>query len=252
MEASRTSSDCARKELSLDERKFIQESKSRNKELTLKEREVAAKETELHRSQWLNPTVIGLFAAAIGLIGNLIVAYIGNRNTQEVEHSRAQSSLIIQAVGTGDAKTACKNLISFLRLGLLDDPKGTISQCENALGPIPVLPAARTYTPIANVTAVDLAILKAKPRLIEHLLEETPNGRCARLTYYRNVAKLVMDMFKNVDEVTRPSNRLGLVDDQHMRESMIADAIRHTDLALPGMLEGFVRLRLFSSYMHAL
>jgi hypothetical protein len=146
------------KDTSLEERKFIQESQLRKKELELKEREVATKEAELLRSRWINPTVIGLFAATIGLFGNLIVAYIGNRNSQEIERSRGQSSLVVQAVGTGDAGTACKNLISFLRLGLLDDPKGTISRCETALGTIPVLPSVKTYAPVADVpSATELA-----------------------------------------------------------------------------------------------
>jgi hypothetical protein len=134
-------------DLSLEERKFIQESRSKNKELELKEREVATKEIELLRSRWLNPAVIGLFAATIGLIGNLIVTYIGNRNSQLVEHSRAQSSLIVQAVGTGDATLACKNLLNFLQLGLLEDPQGRIARCETVPNSIPVLPGIRTYTP---------------------------------------------------------------------------------------------------------
>ena len=53
-----------------DERKLEEESTARRWELDLKEREVAAKEREvatreedLRRSRWLNPTVIGLFAA---------------------------------------------------------------------------------------------------------------------------------------------------------------------------------------------
>jgi hypothetical protein len=137
-----------RKDLSLEERKFVQESLSKNKELELKEREVATKEAELLRSRWLNPTVIGLFAATVGLLGNLIVAYIGNRNSQQVEHSRAQSSLIVQAVGTGDAISACKNLLFFLRLGLLEDPQGTIGRCETVPNSIPVLPGIKTYAPV--------------------------------------------------------------------------------------------------------
>jgi hypothetical protein len=42
---------------------------SAERETAAKEREVTAKEIDLNRSRWLNPTVIGLFAAALGLIG---------------------------------------------------------------------------------------------------------------------------------------------------------------------------------------
>lgn len=138
-------------ELSLEERRFARETELRLKELALKEREVMASEIELKRSRWLNPTVIGLFAAALGLVGNLVVASIGNRNAQQVEHSRAQSSLIIQAVSTGDATRACKNLVSFIKLGLLDDPQGTIGRCESSPQNIPVLPSnTKIYVPQAE------------------------------------------------------------------------------------------------------
>jgi len=143
---------------SLEERKFLQESEQKSRELALKEREVVARETELRRARWLNPVFLGLVGATVGLFGNLVVAFIGNRNTQQIEHSRAQSSLIVQAVSTGDAKAACKNLLSFIRLGLLDDPKGTISQCETGLGTIPVLPSVRTYTPATEASDSPLAL----------------------------------------------------------------------------------------------
>jgi len=134
--------------LSLEERKFAQESASKIRELELREREVFAKEIELRRSRWLNPTVFGLFAAALGLTVNLFVTYLNNTNSQNVERSREQSSLIIQAIGTGNPLAACKNLISFIHLGLLDDPSGTISRCEANPETIPVLPASvRIYSP---------------------------------------------------------------------------------------------------------
>jgi hypothetical protein len=51
-------------ELSLDERKFAFDKESRLQEIAIKARETSMKEAELHRSRWLNPTVIGLVAAA--------------------------------------------------------------------------------------------------------------------------------------------------------------------------------------------
>ncbi len=120
---SETPSNSPASALSLDERKFATDRELRLQEIALKVREVAVKETELHRSRWLNPTVIGLAVAGSGLFGNLIVAYIANTNTQAIEHFKAQSNLIVQAVGTGDQKSACRNLLSFIHLGLLDDPQ---------------------------------------------------------------------------------------------------------------------------------
>jgi hypothetical protein len=144
--------------LSLDERKFAFDKELRLKEITIKAREVSMKETELLRSRWLNPTVIGLVAAALGLFGNLIVALISNVNSQRIERFKAQSNLIVQAVGTGDQKSACRNLISFIRLGLLDDPEGRLGKCETDLNTIPVLPSGSTYTPVLDTpSAVAMA-----------------------------------------------------------------------------------------------
>src|SRR5476651_975807 len=76
---------------------------------------------------------------------------ISNRSAQEIERNREQSSLIVQAVSTGNADAACKNLISFIALGLLQDPKGVLGKCKTALDTIPVLPAAKTYTPTSDI-----------------------------------------------------------------------------------------------------
>ena len=133
--------------VSLEERKFLQETALANKQIELREREVTTKEIELRRSRWLNPTTIGLFAATLGLFGNLIVALINANNSESVQRFKSQSDLIVAAVRTGDAASACTNLISFLKLGLLDDPSGTIGKCETALNTIPVLPVTGTYTP---------------------------------------------------------------------------------------------------------
>ena len=68
--------------------------------------------------------VIGLAAATLGLFGNLLVAFFSSMNSQRIEQFKAQSNLIVQAVGTGDQKSACRNLISFIRLGLLKTLRG--------------------------------------------------------------------------------------------------------------------------------
>jgi len=95
----------------LDERKFAEETSSRTRELDLREREVAAKERELKRSGWLNPVTLGIFAAAVGLIGNVVVAVVNNHNVQQVEHDHSQSNLVLEAIKTGSSDAACTNLI---------------------------------------------------------------------------------------------------------------------------------------------
>jgi hypothetical protein len=76
--------------------------------------------------------VIGLFAATLGLLGNIAVAYVNNRNSQQVERQRAQSNLVFEGIKTGNPETACKNLVFFLDLGLLDDPNQAIRQACKA------------------------------------------------------------------------------------------------------------------------
>jgi hypothetical protein len=148
----------AASDLSLEERKFALDKDLRTKETSFKEREIAIKEAEALRSRWLNPTVIGLIAAASGLFGNMFVALISSINSQRIEQFKAQSNLIVQAVGTGDQKSACRNLISFIRLGLLEDPQGRLGKCETDLNTIPVLPSGSTYTPVLDtVAAVGMA-----------------------------------------------------------------------------------------------
>ena len=104
----------------------------RERELVAREREVTAKEAEIKKSPWTNPLVIGLFVAAIGLIGNSVVALLNNRNSMDVEHFRAQSNLVISAIGGGgtgaDSQKACTNLIFLVNLRLVDDTNTAIKQ----------------------------------------------------------------------------------------------------------------------------
>jgi len=150
-----------------DERRFEQESAAKTRELDLrereiaaKEREVAAKEKELDQSRWLNPTVIGLFAAALGLIGSVVVARVNNQNTQEVERVRSQSTLVLEAIKTGSPDAACKNLLFFVGLGLLSDADQTIHrQCASAPKGAPSLPS---IVPRTVSSGVRVAVLDGK------------------------------------------------------------------------------------------
>ena len=97
--------------------------------------------------------MIGLFAAALGLIGSVVVARVNNSNTQQVEHNRAQSTLVLEAIKTGSPDSACKNLSFFLGLGLLDDTNHTIAKrCGSAPTGAPSLPAATATTSDKRLT----------------------------------------------------------------------------------------------------
>jgi hypothetical protein len=134
-------------EPSLEARRFAQETADRARELDIREREVAAKEEELKRSRWLNPTVIGLFAAALGLIGSVVVARVNNANTQEVQRLQSEANITLEAIktGTGNTDAACKNLIFFVSLGLIRDSGEKIeTQCKGAPAGPPSLPTGQT------------------------------------------------------------------------------------------------------------
>jgi hypothetical protein len=116
--------------LSLDEQRFIAERDFRSRELLLREREVAAKEAELKRSKWSNPLIIGLLAAGIGLLGNLVVTSLSDYHSANLERERDEAARISTALSTRwDRKQACNNMIMLLGLKLLHDKDGTISNC---------------------------------------------------------------------------------------------------------------------------
>jgi hypothetical protein len=99
------------------------ESSQPDRELALKEREIAVKEREIAvkekqlANRWRSPLFLAIIAGAIGLFGSLVVAFLNNQNTQSVEHFRAQSNLVLEAIKTnGDSNAVCKNLTFFVKL----------------------------------------------------------------------------------------------------------------------------------------
>jgi hypothetical protein len=138
------------RELALREREVV----AREKEVVAQEKDVAAKEKEFLRSRWTNPLVLGLFAAAFGLVGNIAVTFgnilvtkENNDNTQRIEHQHAQSALIFEAIKTKEPKDACRNLTFFRKLGFLDDAANAIGQaCPGDNSGVPTLPTADTDT----------------------------------------------------------------------------------------------------------
>jgi C4-dicarboxylate-specific signal transduction histidine kinase len=125
----------------------------REREVATKEREAAAKEEELRRSRWSNPLVIGLIAAALGLFGNLTVAILNNKATQELELRRTQANLAVELIRTGDTEKVVKNLKFFLDHGLLDDPdnriRSDLGDQSVAQHPAWIMPA-RELSPCGN------------------------------------------------------------------------------------------------------
>ena len=128
----------------------------KDREAAIKEREVAAKEAEFKRSRWSNPTVLGVFAAALALIGNLIVAQCNNANSQKVQRAQSEANITLEAIktGTGNTDAACKNLVFLVSVGLVSDPDGKIQrQCKDAPKGPPSLPAS-VFLPTAHTSTM--------------------------------------------------------------------------------------------------
>jgi hypothetical protein len=115
----------------------------KQREVAAREREVATKEKEGQTSKWFNPVTIAIYAAAIGLFGNILTSNANNTASEKAEHLRAQSDLVLQVIKTGNTVDACKNLSFFVNIGLLDDPKGAIHNVcgTKGEGGVPTLPA---------------------------------------------------------------------------------------------------------------
>lgn len=97
------------------------------------------------RGGYLNPTFLALVAAALGLIGNIFVAYLNGSSSAAVERERLQSDLVLAALKTSDQTAACYNLLFLVKLKLLDDTNHALeTTCSTKRGtPVsgsPVLP----------------------------------------------------------------------------------------------------------------
>jgi hypothetical protein len=157
-----------------------EESRRKDRELDLREREVMLKEKEANASKWSNPLVIALFAATVGLVGNIVVARVNNQNTQAIERLHAQSSLILEAIKT-DKKSACDNLIFFINLGFIDDHGNTIRNvCPETKNQVPSLPVASQSPVESNLFLIHVTDEKQQPISRARVLLDTAKeeGTC--------------------------------------------------------------------------
>lgn len=92
--------------------------------------------------------MLALLAAAAGLIGNAILARINNQAALETERRRGQSTLMVEAMKTGKPEDACRNLVFFVNLKLIDDPTGAIKGCAADPRGAPVLPSQGVQQPV--------------------------------------------------------------------------------------------------------
>lgn len=137
----------------------------REREVSAREKEAAVQEKESNTSK-LNPLTLAIIGAALGLFGNMFTSYFNNKASDEAEHLRAQSNLVLSVIKTnGNDADACKNLNFFVNIGWLDDPKGAIHNVCGVKGGVPTLPAAgglvewpNTYTSLNSRILTNVSI----------------------------------------------------------------------------------------------
>jgi hypothetical protein len=129
----------------------------REREVIARERELAARETESKRSKWLNPVMVVLCAAVLGLFGNLWVAVINAGAARDLDRHRNRAAVIIETIKAPNPEAVLKALKFFSDRNLIDDPDDALRHAiygitdvpPRPIGPtglesIPVLPASGT------------------------------------------------------------------------------------------------------------
>ena len=101
-----------------------------DRELTLREKELAIKEHEARRSRLSNPLVIAVFGAAIAAAGSAYVTWSNNQGNlslervkeeagQRAEMFKAEAARIFELIKTGNPDSAAGNLRFLLDTGLI-------------------------------------------------------------------------------------------------------------------------------------
>jgi hypothetical protein len=80
-------------------------------------------------------------SSCLALFGNMNATWSQNKSAAQQAHVKAQSDLAIEAIKTSDPKLAARNLLFFVRLGLLDDPDGKMQVVLSQPDNVPYLPA---------------------------------------------------------------------------------------------------------------
>jgi hypothetical protein len=124
--------------------RFEAEQKLKQDELAIKEREIAVQEFQAKRAEGfivrLGPIGLGIFAAAIGLIGNLVTTSLQGISQRELERTKSEALLVVELAKSGDLERAQKNMQGFIKMGFLRDPNGYLSTALENKENVPFLP----------------------------------------------------------------------------------------------------------------
>jgi hypothetical protein len=164
----------------------------RLRDLEARQAEITRRILEPRRN--VHALTVAIVGASIAFFSSVVTKYLEGRSSQRIEQGRAEASLILEAVRTGDQDKAIDNLRFFLALGLLTDKDGRMTkQFEErgvpvlpepatgatqtqllvpAIGPLPPLSARKSVGGKYTGLVVDARGLGARPAMAPRLLDQ--------------------------------------------------------------------------------
>lgn len=94
----------------------------RERELRLREAQLELSRQEATSSQWRNPLVLAILAAAIAAAGNAGVAIVNGNLQRDLEDVKSEQTRILEVIKTGNPDKAAENLDFLLKAGLIRNP----------------------------------------------------------------------------------------------------------------------------------
>jgi hypothetical protein len=113
--------------------KWEADQRVRQEELALKRRELELRESDARRARWWNPLVLAVFTAALAGIGNIVANFYSSSQqriadaekatqTEKLESEKAEATLILEVVKTGNPDRAAENLKFLVDTKLITSP----------------------------------------------------------------------------------------------------------------------------------
>jgi hypothetical protein len=167
---------------SLDERRFLFAKEMGVADKSLKNRELDLKEAELKKPFWRDPVFLGIIAAALSVLGSLLVTALSNHNAQELARQKTNADIVTELIRNVDAATAKRNLQVAISVGLVQDPESKITDSLNkgVFLSLPPASQAQPAAPVAGIVPNNTSGTTAPIQTSEQLIAEqtivVPNG----------------------------------------------------------------------------
>jgi hypothetical protein len=141
------------------------ESAFRERELKVKEGELALKRAEEARSGWRSPLVVAILAAALAAAGNILAVVVNGYLQRDLEDKTSEDFRILEMIKTQNPDQNTANLKWLLKANLISDPKrrsdlqALVDKTPPGTGPATSGPTGADDV-IKNVRALDEQIAK--------------------------------------------------------------------------------------------